>query len=91
MRERRAALERRREQLQNRSSAQREIVSLELDSIGSSVERLDHYLAVARRLRPLLIVGGLALLVVMGPRRVVSLARGSFVGSLMLRQLLGRR
>jgi YqjK-like protein len=86
--EQHSALQRRREALQARSAAQREAVARDLDVINAGVARVDQYVAIARRMRPLLIVGGLALLVLAGPRRLYSISRSTLVGTLLARQLM---
>lgn len=88
MSERRLELQRRREALLARGAAQREYVGAELDALDAGAARIDHYVAAARRMRPALILGGLALVVLVGPRRIIGIARGSAVGSLLAHQLI---
>lgn len=88
MSERRLALQRRREELLARGAVQREFVGAELDALDAGAARIDHYVAVARRLRPALILGGLALVVLIGPRRIVGFARGTAISSLLAHQLI---
>jgi hypothetical protein len=86
--ERRLSLQRRREELLARGAAQREYVGAELDTLDAGAARIDGYIGIARRMRPALILGGLALVVLVGPRRIVGLARGTAVGSLLAHQLI---
>jgi hypothetical protein len=88
--DRRQALQRRREELLARGAAQREYVGAELDLLDAGAARIDRYVAVARRMRPALVLGGLALVVLVGPRRIIGLARGTAVGSVLLHQLIRR-
>jgi hypothetical protein len=88
MSDRRLALQRRREELLARGAAQREYVRDELDALDAGAARIDRYVAIARRMRPALVLGGLALVVLVGPRRIIGVARGTAVGSMLAHQLI---
>lgn len=88
MSDRRATLQARRETLLARGAAQREHVAAELDGLDAGAAQIDRYVALARRMRPALILGGVALVAMVGPRRLLGLVRGTAVSSLLAHQLI---
>jgi len=69
------ALTARRRALQDRCARQRGEIGETQASIDAGAARVDHALAVARQLTPLLVVGGIVIVVAVGPGRVWALLR----------------
>ncbi len=65
----------RRRDLQDRCARQRGEIGNAQASINAGAARVDHALAVARQLTPLLVVGGGVIVVAVGPGRVWALLR----------------
>lgn len=65
----------RRRDLQDRCARQRGEIGDAQASIEAGTARVDHALAVARQLTPLLVVGGIVIVVAVGPGRVWALLR----------------
>ena len=69
------ALTARRAALQAECALQRDDAVQAYAGIASGAERIDGVVAVLRRLTPVLIVGGVVVVVALGPARAISLAR----------------
>ena len=69
------ALNARRRALQDRCARQRGEIGEAQTAIDAGTARVDHAIAVARQLTPLLVVGGLVIVVAVGPGRVWALLR----------------
>jgi len=79
MSDRRYELESRRRELLLRSASQRTSLTQQAREIEARLHGIDHVIAVARRFaaQPMLIAGGLAAVVMIGPRRLLGwLGRG---------------
>jgi hypothetical protein len=76
MSDRRLELANRREALLAKSDAQREILAQTTREIEMRLHGVDHVISMARRFvaRPLLLAGGLAVIMMLGPRRLLSWA-----------------
>jgi hypothetical protein len=81
MSDRRAELENRRRELLKGSEFQRRSLGRAAHEIETRLQGIDHVITVARRFvaQPMLIAGGLAALVMIGPRRLLSWAGRSIV------------
>jgi hypothetical protein len=69
------ALTARRAALQAECALQRDDAAQAYAGIASGAARVDHVVAVLRRISPLLVVGGVVVVVALGPARAISLAR----------------
>jgi hypothetical protein len=69
------ALTARRAALQAQCALQRDDAVQDYAGISSSAARIDRVVAVFRRLTPVLLVGGVVVVVALGPARAITLAR----------------
>jgi hypothetical protein len=69
------ALTARRAALQAECALQRDAAVQAYDGIASGAARIDRGVAVLRRLSPLLVLGGVVVIISLGPARAITLAR----------------
>ena len=75
MNRRLSALTARRAALQAECALHREDAAQALARVEAGTARVDHILDVGRRLGPVLVVGGLAVVLVAGPQRLLAVVR----------------
>jgi hypothetical protein len=81
-------LERRKQQLLKVTAEQRHELSEDLEEVARAANRVDGWLAVARRVTPFVAAGLAVAAVIAGPSRVLRLVRGAFVPALLAREVL---
>lgn len=86
MNSRLAALTARRRNLQAECELQRDDVRQLYVGIEHRTERVDHMIDTVRRLAPVVAIGGVVVMLALGPRRVVGLVRRSLTIALYANQ-----